>query len=124
MRMSDWSSDVCSSDLEPGPRGKAQRKRQRDIDADEHAMVAYAIQHPARSAAGAGGAGDHPVEAVRHQPAERKQQACRSPERVLPVKIGAGGGKPPQQPPDRPPIARNAKPPPPPPPTPHKRLDN
>src|SRR3546814_12675322 len=90
MRMSDWSSDVCSSDLEPGPRGKAQRKRQRDIDADEHAMVAYAIQHPARSAAGAGGAGDHPVEAVRHQPAERKQQACRSPERVVPVKIGEG----------------------------------
>src|SRR3546814_15842052 len=36
MRISDWSSDVCSSDLAPGPGGD-QRHQQRGVDQDPRA---------------------------------------------------------------------------------------
>src|SRR3546814_5501093 len=47
MRISDWSSDVCSSDLEPGRRDGHPRRRQRAGDDGDMADAGALFQHHA-----------------------------------------------------------------------------
>src|SRR3546814_3650929 len=70
MRISDWSSDVCSSDLHPQPARTGH-------DADEDAAVRLDLADHRlpldRSDAGAGGRGDHDADGypLRHQLLQR-----------------------------------------------------
>src|SRR3546814_1109505 len=51
-RISDWSSDVCSSDLKPGNRGVAQYPADRDLDLPALRHDDRADQHAARQRLG------------------------------------------------------------------------
>src|SRR3546814_11881080 len=44
MRISDWSSDVCSSDLDPGPQPTRRRLRSLDAEALHEALAGGEVE--------------------------------------------------------------------------------
>src|SRR3546814_20896611 len=82
MRISDWSSDVCSSDLPSFARGFAHRLRERDGDGDQHLRR---VKDPARSKPAVCEIG-----AAREGRGTEKHAACNRPHIVRPVEFKAG----------------------------------
>src|SRR3546814_11752119 len=76
MRISDWSSDVCSSDLPPSPSGEEQRDlRACSLVAAGWAIRIYFITAPAISAPAAPAAPASPPPAPRTPPLRRPPRA-------------------------------------------------
>src|SRR3546814_7024407 len=68
MRISDWSSDVCSSDLQRNQHGDQRRAEGRETDRFHPDLADFLVDRRADSAAVHAGRGRPAVPRVRHHP--------------------------------------------------------